>query len=313
MNRIFRLAQAGVLGALLMISPAALPADAGTDTLGANAQQAYAQGQWQTAADLYSQLVKRDASVANLWHLGRAELELGDAPKARDTLLQALAKDPDSIQAQLYMARALDKTGDSAGAFVYLDKAVKQGLSPTYLQNNPALAHMRADGRFTALVAEAEKLAYPCENDPKYKAFDFWVGDWDVSSSGQNIGHNLVTREMHGCLIHEHWSGGGLGESFNYYDPHSGKWRQNWVDESGGIVWYEGSPAGPGVMHMEGGYAGAEGTTGLARVTWTLNADGSVHHLIERSADGGKTWNSYFDAVYRKSPSAAAGDRQQAP
>ena len=52
-------------------------------------------------------------------------------------------------------------------------------------------------------------------------------------------------------------------------------------------------------MHMEGGYANVDGTTGLARVTWTRNPDGSVHHFIERSTDGGKTWGIYFDAVYR--------------
>ena len=158
-----------------------------------------------------------------------------------------------------------------------------------------------ATGSAEDLRASAQK-AYPCQGDARFRAFDFWVGNWDVYAAGRVVGHNLVSLEMHGCLIHEHWSGGGVGESFNYYDAHAGKWRQNWVDENGGIVWYEGQASANGVMHMEGGYANADGSSGLARVTWTANPDGSVHHVIERSTDAGKTWNPYFDALYKKAP-----------
>ena len=158
-----------------------------------------------------------------------------------------------------------------------------------------------ATGSAEDLRASAQKV-YPCQGDARFRTFDFWVGNWDVYAAGRVVGHNLVSLEMHGCLIHEHWSGGGVGESFNYYDAHAGKWRQNWVDENGGIVWYEGQASANGVMHMEGGYANADGSSGLARVTWTANPDGSVHHVIERSTDAGKTWNPYFDALYKKAP-----------
>ena len=37
-----------------------------------------------------------------------------------------------------------------------------------------------------------------------------WEGDWNVTDpTGKVAGTNLVTREEAGCLIHEHWSGGG--------------------------------------------------------------------------------------------------------
>jgi hypothetical protein len=267
--------------------------------LSADARQAYGQGHWQEAADLYKKLVQQDPSADNLWHLGRAELGLGQDAAARDVLQQSLAQAPTDLHAQFYMAVALAKTGDKDGAFGWLEKAVKQGL-PGPSIDNPGLAGLHGDPRYASLMAEADKLAHPCPTDPRYRAFDFWVGDWDVYVGGQKTGaHSHISSELSGCLIRERWDGGGLGESLNYFDAHAGKWRQNYVDDGGSTVWYEGGPTGPGVMHMEGGYANADGSTGPARVTWTKNPDGSVHHYIERSTDGGKTWSVYFDATYR--------------
>ena len=198
------------------------------------------------------------------------------------------------------MAVALAKTGDKDGAFNWLEKAVKQGLPAPSIDANPGLTGLHADPRYAALMAEADALAHPCPTDARYRAFDFWVGDWDVYVGGQKIAaHNHISSELSGCLIRERWSGGGYGESLNYFDAHAGKWHQNYVDDGGSTVWYIGGPTGPGVMHMEGGYANVYGSAGLARVTWTKNPDGSVHHYIERSSDGGKTWSVYFDATYR--------------
>jgi hypothetical protein len=89
------------------------------------------------------------------------------------------------------------------------------------------------------------------------------------------------------------------GESFNYFDAANGKWRQNWVDENGGLVWYEGEVL-DGAMHFHGENWGPTGAKSLARVTLTPQPDGSVHHFVESSSDGGKTWTVGFDAVYVK-------------
>lgn len=268
-----------------------------------SALRAYTSGQWELAAKLYAELAGKDPGADNFARLGKAQFELGRLKEAESSERQALAKDPDSARAHLFLAMIRDKSGDGDGAFDELGKSVTDGLPLSSLQHDPGLDHLRGDKRFPALFALADKLAHPCQSDARYRAFDFWVGDWDVYVGGiKTSANNLVTLEMHGCLIHEHWHGGGIGESFNYYDPHAGKWRQNYVDEGGGVVWYEGAPVTSGVMHMEGGYAYSDGSTGLARVTWTANPDGSVHHFIERSTDGGKHWATYFDAVYRKAP-----------
>ena len=287
----------------LWLMPGARAADT---ALQQSAERAYAQADWSGAADLYMKLVQQEPSVPNLWHLGRADLGSGRYADARRVLQQALAADPGDLHALFYLAAVLAKTGDKDGAFKYLEKSVQAGLPMASVDAFPELMDLHADPRYAALAAEADKLQHPCPDDPGYRAFDFWVGDWDVYIGGaKTSAHNRITLELHGCLVHERWSGGGQGESFNYYNAHTRHWYQNYVDEGGSTVWYEGAPTAPGVMHMEGGYANQDGSTGLARVTWTRMPDGSVHHYIERSTDGGKTWNVYFDAYYRKASDAA--------
>jgi tetratricopeptide (TPR) repeat protein len=271
-----------------------------------DARTAYGQGQWQQAADMYGRLVSQDPSAENLWHLGRADIGIGKDEDAKRVLQQSLAKAPGDLHAQFYLAVTLAKTGDKDGAFSWLEKGIKQGLPGSSIAANPGLASLHDDPRYASLLAEAEKLAHPCPTDPRYRAFDFWVGDWDVYVAGEKTSaHNHISMDLQGCLIRERWTGGGDGESLNFFNPYTGKWHQSYVDDSGSTVWYDGGPVAIGLMHMEGGYANIDGSTGLARVTWTRNPDGSVHHFIERSTDGGRNWDVYFDAVYRAAAPAS--------
>jgi hypothetical protein len=52
-------------------------------------------------------------------------------------------------------------------------------------------------------------------------------------------------------------------------------------------------------MHFHGENVQADGKSSLARVLLAPLPDGTVHHVIERSDDGGKTWSKGFDAIYR--------------
>ncbi len=73
---------------------------------------------------------------------------------------------------------------------------------------------------------------------PEFRQFDFWIGDWNVTSEGEPAGTNLVTLEEAGCVVHEHWTGaeGGTGQSFNYYDRLDKRWHQMWVSNSGNVL-----------------------------------------------------------------------------
>jgi len=109
---------------------------------------------------------------------------------------------------------------------------------------------------------------------PEFRQFDFWLGDWKVTDPNGNVaGTNLITLEMDGCVLHEHWVGskGGNGESFNIYDGATKQWHQTWVDNGGTL------------LSLIGGIV-----DGRVRQTWTV------------SSDGGKTWATSFDGYYSK-------------
>jgi hypothetical protein len=134
---------------------------------------------------------------------------------------------------------------------------------------------------------------------PEYRQFDFWVGQWDVTSGGQPAGRNLITLEEDGCVVHEHWTGalGGTGQSFNFYDRADGRWHQVWVSNSGNILSLSGGLA-DGALVLEGERSEG-GRTVRHRLSFRANADGTVRQLWEASADGGTTWSTSFDGLYR--------------
>jgi hypothetical protein len=135
----------------------------------------------------------------------------------------------------------------------------------------------------------------------EFRQFDFWVGDWNVTSSGQPVGTNRVTLEEDGCVVHEHWTGaqGGTGQSFNYYDRIDGQWHQMWVSNSGNVLDLAGTLADD-TLTFRGQRRQRDGSTLQHRLSFHANPDGSVRQLWQTSTDGGATWSVAFDGLYRK-------------
>src|SRR3954462_11616522 len=95
-----------------------------------------------------------------------------------------------------------------------------------------------------ALAAQTPAPAPPRCATPDHRAFDFWVGKWDVYPSGANtlIAHSLIERLYGGCAIRENWMPlkGAGGGSLSSWVPDEKAWRQTWVDSSGGRVDFKG-------------------------------------------------------------------------
>jgi len=141
----------------------------------------------------------------------------------------------------------------------------------------------------------------PCEGG-HFREFDFWAGKWDVhDSSGKSAGINTISKEENGCVLVERWrsAAGGTGQSYNYYDPAAGKWKQLWIG-LGILLHMEGGPYEGGIR-LEGPlqYLG-QGKTTLLRGTWSPLPDGRVRQHFEESADGGATWTDWFDGYYSR-------------
>lgn len=156
-------------------------------------------------------------------------------------------------------------------------------------------------------VAAAAKP--PC-SDPVFDDFDFWLGEWDVyGANGQLAGTNSITKEEYGCLLVERWTnaGGITGQSYNFVDLVSGKWRQVWVS-AGSTIDYEGGLDANGAMVLEGriGYgAGQPGNGAKFRGSWMPNADGTVTQRFQQYDEAKAEWTDWFTGTYKRKAAAA--------
>lgn len=140
-----------------------------------------------------------------------------------------------------------------------------------------------------------------CQDEPEFRQFDFWVGDWEVfdNQSGNKAGENHIESRHAGCVLVERWEsqGGGGGMSMNYYDSVTGVWRQLWVSVNYSID-IQGGLDGQGRMVLEGQLHNYRQRQGIPfRGTWTPNEDGSVRQLFEQQDAQGQ-WQVWFDGRY---------------
>jgi hypothetical protein len=145
--------------------------------------------------------------------------------------------------------------------------------------------------------------AAACSSE-KHRQFDFWLGNWNVTSNGEQAGTNTISLIQKGCALQENWQGagpGGLsGSSFNIYDQANDKWHQTWVDSSGTLLELNGGLVN-GVMVLQGRRPARDGSgMTLHRISWTANEDGSVRQLWEASRDDGRSWSILFDGLYTR-------------
>ena len=144
---------------------------------------------------------------------------------------------------------------------------------------------------------------YPCEDNPEFDAFDFWVGEWEVHvATGQFAGNNVITKEQNGCVLIENWrsvSGTG-GMSVNYLDKTTGEWVQVWNDATGSQIHIRGGMTDEGMSLTGTIHYVANGTTAPFRGLWTELDDGRVRQYFEQSNDGGETWTPWFEGFYSR-------------
>lgn len=161
--------------------------------------------------------------------------------------------------------------------------------------------------RVLAVIAALTSAAYAqtpyaCTS-PEHRAFDFWIGEWDVYVTGTErlAGRSSVRSEDAGCVVTEHWQGPGFsGRSLNSYDRFAGSWSQFWTDSGGEVTRFVGGPFEGGMRLTDPANVSAQSSTPYqARMTFTPNADGSVRQHGETSFDG-ITWTSRYDYTYRR-------------
>ena len=246
-----------ILLALLL----AAPAQPGMD-LYAKALELHQAGKFEQAVALYQQSWELGARPpGSLYNHACAEARLGHAEKAVELLKQPVE-----------------------GGFA----------TAQLLQDDEDLASLKGTPRFAKLLARARELGNPCDK-PEFRAFDFWLGDWVVTSpGGAPLGKSRVTKILNGCALLEEWTAGNgqTGKSFNVYDPQAKRWRQTWVDDHARQTDYAGPMEG-GALKYEADMPGGV----RMKMTFSRLEGGKVHQLMEAFKDGASAGTA-FDGIY---------------
>lgn len=152
----------------------------------------------------------------------------------------------------------------------------------------------------------AQTPATPPPPPPVNHEFDFWLGEWKVTTpDGKPAGTNKIESVSGGRGLLENWTGdpaggGGTGKSLNAYNLAKQQWQQFWIGSGGGVLELAGGLV-EGKMVLTGTHP-VRGKTLTERISWTPNADGTVRQLWEQSLDEGKTWRVAFDGLYTRKP-----------
>ncbi|MEP6995265.1 MAG: DUF1579 family protein [Acidobacteriota bacterium] len=143
--------------------------------------------------------------------------------------------------------------------------------------------------------------AAPCSG-PEHRRLDFWVGDWDAFDAGADKPSARVKVEvvLGGCALREVYEGvdGLHGESFTSYDASRKLWHQTWVTNRGDLLQIDGR-FDRDTLTLQGPRVGPDGRVQIVRGVWKPQGDG-VREIADRSSDGGKTWQPWFDISFKR-------------
>ena len=277
----------------------------------------FSQGNWSGALAAYSTISRAFPSHAlSRFRIGVSQMELNQLDDAERNLREGERLGMPAGQSAFRLAQLFAERGDGEKAMVELMRAASSGmfLGPSALAADRHLVLVKGHPKWATVLDAFDAVVRPCMHDPRFREFDFWVGDWDVRPTGQPAvgppARNTVTVDDNGCVVTEHWvaPGGSEGQSFNIFDRSIGQWRQTWVDNVGGQHDYRGALK-DGNMVYSGDTPAPNGQLGRVptRLTFFHIRPDSVRQFSEQSSDSGRTWQVAYDLMYvrRKVPSVA--------
>ena len=139
-----------------------------------------------------------------------------------------------------------------------------------------------------------------------HKAFDFWVGEWNVFlPDGNKAGENSIAKIQDNCILKENWKSanpGYTGTSYNFYNLNTSKWEQLWIDNQGQHLKLMGNRVDNQMVLTSETIKDQNNNDTYNRVTWTLNEDGTVRQLWENITleDGAEKSIIAFDGLYKR-------------
>jgi hypothetical protein len=164
-------------------------------------------------------------------------------------------------------------------------------------------------------IAAADAAKSTACSGSEFHQFDFWIGDWDLvvhartTPSGNKWadarGHQHVEAILGGCAIAEHFSADGppkpwAGASYSAWQPQLARWRQTWVDDSGGYIALDGGIE-HGVMTLYGEPRDVDGLHIQMRMVFRDVTADTLRWEWQRTEDSWETATSMIIIDYRRS------------
>jgi tetratricopeptide (TPR) repeat protein len=279
------------------------------------ADSLFSVGSWASAIPVYENVLKSNGENALAWNrLGFCYYNTGAHDKAVEAYMTSLQKNPAkaleaTVRARLARIQSLRNQRDEA--FASLDKAVAAGyVNLTELKSLNDFQNIRNDARFDKLLTTATNNAFPCMGNQQSREFDFWIGEWDVYPNGttQLVGDSKIELASGGCMILENWTALGpfpnTGKSMNYVNTSTGKWEQLWIGSGGMNInnpqKFINGVYSDGAMRFDFEQSNQQGQKQIGRFIFFNQGPDQVRQFNEVSSDGGKTWTTSYDFIYKR-------------
>jgi hypothetical protein len=136
-----------------------------------------------------------------------------------------------------------------------------------------------------------------------YTYFDFWVGDWVVYDTMNNVvGENTIAKLEDNCIVSEHWRGaqGGSGRAYSYYNKADSLWHQVWIDSNGWVLSMKGSGNKNQMVLESEMQSGQIADNFFHRGTWEKVDENTVTQHWEIIGEKGEILQSVFYGIYKR-------------
>ena len=271
------------------------------------ADRAYTSNDWKSAEAAYAGLTQKDHTNARYWYrLGVAQKNLHELDQALASFQKAASAGVPKYLILYAQAETQALRGDSSAAFSLLDQALAAGYANSdQLSSDPDLTALRSDARFKKILEQAKRTQAPCKYAPEHRQFDFWIGEWSVTTAkgGLPAGDSRIEIALGDCVIVENWTSKNstyAGKSYNVYNAAEKRWEQFWVDNSAGMIHFIGSLK-DGVMDFyTADLPQPDGTTLQRHLRFFPLGPDQVRQYSQGSTDHGKTWADEYDFIYTR-------------
>jgi tetratricopeptide (TPR) repeat protein len=283
--------------------------DLNADVLSKEANTAYEARNWERAAKLYEELSKgMTTPPPRVWlRLGAALRSLGRYEEALAAFEKA-GQSGAGLFGEYGKAAVYVALNQPEKAFASLDKAVQQGYAdPDALTSDPDLSVLRNDPRFARIIEQAKKNQRPCAYTPENRQLDFWLGEWNVSTTQGAVpsGNSKIELILEDCVVQENWKSLNspyAGKSYNIYNASLKRWEQYWVDNIGGNIFFYGGLKDAVMDYWTDDLPQPDGTKLKRHLQFFKLGPDSVRQFSQGSSDGGRSWQVEYDFTYiRKS------------